>query len=146
MNYKLKLTMPNGEVLETKPMRKDQASEIINTASRQSDNKDGFYFEYDGGEAYINAGSFQNCYFKFIEVDELIEQAQPSEPTNVGKRVKYMKVGSLQSTGVIDAETDICYIINDDSELFIRLKSLCTIIEDQPKSNERRRIIIESPK
>jgi hypothetical protein len=177
MNYKLKLTMPNGEFVETKLMSNDDALKIIDIASDASKNNSGFYLECDGFKRFVNRGAFTNCYLDVVEVDEPTEQPQPSEQkelfgkqfkdmvdaiygeqpnqctnfglsdnpsqpteqTNVGKRV-YFKFGWESRNGVIINETNNTYDIQCDDVSVNILKSCCTILEDQPTSNVGRAV------
>jgi RNase P/RNase MRP subunit p29 len=68
--------------------------------------------------------------------------SQPTEKTNVGKRVEFKSFnGKIE--GTIISESEHCYRIkNSDGELWI-FKDKCTILEDQPKSNVGRMVKVD---
>ena len=140
MQYKLQLHMPNGEVIETELIDQRESEDGVEQFKRALDkNYDYIEFEHLNGTRTIPRSIYPNCYLDVIEVDQPIEQAQPTEPTNVGKRVEFDWSGE-QKIGVIVGKKDGLYVIRYHSDIYFREKSLCHILEDQPKSNVGRAV------
>ena len=130
MNYKLKLTMPNGEVLETELIDQRESEDGVEQFKRALDkNYDYIEFEHLNGTRTIPRSIYPNCYLDAIKVDEPIEQAQPTETTNVGKRVKF-KYSEMTRTGSIVIESDKQYVIKFDDLYVARPKSHCELLHE----------------
>jgi len=141
MNYKLKLTMPNGEVLETEIVDQlDRDKSVIYFKDSLKDKSTHINFAHTKGERIIPYDLYKSFTLDVIEVDQPIEQAQPTETTNLGKRVEFRAVGQFQ-IGIIEAELKDEFIIRHyQYGKLSRFKQQCTILEDQPKSNVGRMV------
>jgi len=145
MNYKLKLTMPNGEVIESAIVDAETLDEYQTAYDQSNYNEDlTFTFKHTKGKRIMSGTTCRQCTLDVIEVDQPTEQVQPSEKTNVGKRVEFVLHNSIKY-GVVISETDeTCQIKFDKSEVVNRFKSQCTILEDQPKSNVGRMVKVDT--